>query len=144
MEAPRLLRGMQRVAYRHKTVLIELPLYPISSGVSVFIGVFFMPNLDSPLWTRVRDSFDSRGYSRPRTEDRWAEDLADPASGYQTDATPLPVIAPIPTSEDAHANFGSLVQALYGIEESIARGLWPESSLLIQREEGLKRTKTRR
>ena len=27
-----------------------------------------------------------------------------------------------------HTDFGSLVQALYGIEESIARGLWPESS----------------
>eukprot|EP00261_Vitis_vinifera_P033576 XP_019074819.1 PREDICTED: uncharacterized protein LOC109122449 [Vitis vinifera] len=28
-----------------------------------------------------------------------------------------------------HTDFGSLVQALYGIEEGIARGLWPESSL---------------
>ncbi|WJZ87880.1 hypothetical protein VitviT2T_007228 [Vitis vinifera] len=27
-----------------------------------------------------------------------------------------------------HMDFGSLVQALYGIEEGIARGLWPESS----------------
>ena len=27
-----------------------------------------------------------------------------------------------------HTDFGSLVQALYGIEEGIARGLWPESS----------------
>ena len=27
-----------------------------------------------------------------------------------------------------HRDFGSLVQALYGIEEGIARGLWPESS----------------
>ena len=27
-----------------------------------------------------------------------------------------------------HTNFGSLVQALYGIEEGISRGLWPESS----------------
>ena len=27
-----------------------------------------------------------------------------------------------------HMNFGSLVQALYGIEEGIARGLWSESS----------------
>ena len=27
-----------------------------------------------------------------------------------------------------HTNFRSLVQALYGIEEGIARGLWPESS----------------
>ena len=26
-----------------------------------------------------------------------------------------------------HTDFGSLVQALYGIEEGIARGLWPES-----------------
>ena len=26
-----------------------------------------------------------------------------------------------------HTNFGSLVQALYGIEEGIARGLWSES-----------------
>ena len=25
-------------------------------------------------------------------------------------------------------DFGSLVQALYGIEEGIAKGLWPESS----------------
>ena len=25
-------------------------------------------------------------------------------------------------------DFGSLVQTLYGIEEGIARGLWPESS----------------
>ena len=28
-----------------------------------------------------------------------------------------------------HTDFGSLVQALYGIEEGMARGLWPESSL---------------
>ena len=28
-----------------------------------------------------------------------------------------------------HTDFGSLVQALYGIEEGIARGLWSESSL---------------
>ena len=27
-----------------------------------------------------------------------------------------------------HTDFGSLVQALYDIEEGIARGLWPESS----------------
>ena len=27
-----------------------------------------------------------------------------------------------------HTNFGSLVQALYGIKEGISRGLWPESS----------------
>ena len=27
-----------------------------------------------------------------------------------------------------HTDFGSLVQALYGIEEGIARGLWSESS----------------
>ena len=27
-----------------------------------------------------------------------------------------------------HMDFGSLVQALYGIEEGTARGLWPESS----------------
>ena len=27
-----------------------------------------------------------------------------------------------------HMDFGSLVQALYGIEEGIARGLWLESS----------------
>ena len=27
-----------------------------------------------------------------------------------------------------HMDFGSLVQALYSIEEGIARGLWPESS----------------
>ena len=27
-----------------------------------------------------------------------------------------------------HVDFGSLVQALYGIEEGIARGLWPNSS----------------
>ena len=27
-----------------------------------------------------------------------------------------------------HVDFGSLVQALYGIEEGIARGLWPDSS----------------
>ena len=27
-----------------------------------------------------------------------------------------------------HTDFGSLVEALYGIEEGIARGLWPESS----------------
>ena len=27
-----------------------------------------------------------------------------------------------------HTDFGSLVQALYGIEEGIARGLWHESS----------------
>ena len=26
-----------------------------------------------------------------------------------------------------HVDFGSLVQALYGIEEGIARGLWPDS-----------------
>ena len=26
-----------------------------------------------------------------------------------------------------HMDFGSLVQALYGIEEGIARGLWPKS-----------------
>ncbi|RVW18051.1 hypothetical protein CK203_113340 [Vitis vinifera] len=29
-----------------------------------------------------------------------------------------------------HVDFGSLVQALYGIEEGIARGLWPDSSPL--------------
>ena len=28
-----------------------------------------------------------------------------------------------------HTDFGSLVQALYGIEKGIARGLWLESSL---------------
>ena len=28
-----------------------------------------------------------------------------------------------------HMDFGSLVHALYSIEEDIARGLWPESSL---------------
>ena len=27
-----------------------------------------------------------------------------------------------------HTDFGSLEQALYGIEDDIARGLWPESS----------------
>ena len=27
-----------------------------------------------------------------------------------------------------HTDFGSLVQALYGIKEGIAKGLWPESS----------------
>ena len=27
-----------------------------------------------------------------------------------------------------HMDFGSLVQALYGIEEGITRGLWPDSS----------------
>ena len=27
-----------------------------------------------------------------------------------------------------HVDFGSLVQALYGIEEGITRGLWPDSS----------------
>ena len=27
-----------------------------------------------------------------------------------------------------HTDFRSLVQALYGIEEGIAKGLWPESS----------------
>ena len=27
-----------------------------------------------------------------------------------------------------HTDFGSLVQALYGIEEGIARGLWADSS----------------
>ena len=27
-----------------------------------------------------------------------------------------------------HIDFRSLVQALYGIEEGIAKGLWPESS----------------
>ena len=27
-----------------------------------------------------------------------------------------------------HTDFGSMVQALYGIEEGIARGLWPKSS----------------
>ena len=30
--------------------------------------------------------------------------------------------------EFPHTDFRSLVQALYGIEEGIARGLWPESS----------------
>ncbi|KAL6314470.1 hypothetical protein AAG906_025955 [Vitis piasezkii] len=29
-----------------------------------------------------------------------------------------------------HVDFGSLVQALYGIEKGIARGLWPDSSIL--------------
>ena len=29
-----------------------------------------------------------------------------------------------------HVDFGSLVQALYGIDEGIARGLWPNSSPL--------------
>ena len=29
-----------------------------------------------------------------------------------------------------HTDFGSLVQALYGIEEGITRGLWLESSLI--------------
>ena len=29
-----------------------------------------------------------------------------------------------------HVDFGSLVQALYGIDEGIARGLWPNSSTL--------------
>ena len=33
---------------------IELPLYNVSSSVSVFIGVFFVPSLDSPSWTRFR------------------------------------------------------------------------------------------
>ena len=28
----------------------------------------------------------------------------------------------------SHMDFGSLVQALYGIEEGIDRGLWPKSS----------------
>ena len=28
-----------------------------------------------------------------------------------------------------HTDFGSLVQALYGIEKCIVRGLWSESSL---------------
>ena len=28
----------------------------------------------------------------------------------------------------SHTDFGSLEQALYGIEDDIARGLWPESS----------------
>ncbi|RVW34418.1 hypothetical protein CK203_081426 [Vitis vinifera] len=46
----------------------------------------------------------------------------------QTDGAPLFVIAPIQASEDAHAHFGSLVQALYDIEKGIARGLWPGSS----------------
>ena len=31
-------------------------------------------------------------------------------------------------------DFGSLVQTLYGIEQGIARGLWPESSLTNSKE----------
>ena len=31
--------------------------------------------------------------------------------------------------EFSHTDFGSLVQALYGIEEGIARGLWLKASL---------------
>ncbi|RVW78529.1 hypothetical protein CK203_049773 [Vitis vinifera] len=54
MEAPRLLGGVQRVAYHRRLVPIELPLYSVLSNVFVFIGVFLVPNLDSPSWTRVR------------------------------------------------------------------------------------------
>ena len=40
-----------------------------------------------------------------------------------------------------HMDFGSLVQALYGIKEGIARGLWSESPLLILRGRGLQEDK---
>ena len=33
-----------------------------------------------------------------------------------------------------HTDFGSLVQALYDIEEGIAKGLWPASSLIDSKE----------
>ena len=36
------------------SVPTELPLYNVSSSVSVFIGVFLVPNLDSSSCTRVR------------------------------------------------------------------------------------------
>ena len=40
-----------------------------------------------------------------------------------------------------HKDFGSLVQALYGIEEGIARGLWSESFFfLFEGEEALRKT----
>ncbi|RVX14855.1 hypothetical protein CK203_012089 [Vitis vinifera] len=43
-----------------------------------------------------------------------------------------------------HTDFGSLEQALYGIEEGIARGLWPSLPLLILRGRTFRRTKIRR
>ena len=33
-----------------------------------------------------------------------------------------------------HTHFGSLVQALYGIEKGITRGLWSESSPTVSKE----------
>ncbi|KAL6346218.1 hypothetical protein AAG906_027972 [Vitis piasezkii] len=59
----------------------------------------FVPNLDSPSWTRVR-------------EDRWAADPIDPALGYQTDVTPPPVVAPILASKDTHARMDRLEQRM--------------------------------
>ncbi|KAL6318459.1 hypothetical protein AAG906_041226 [Vitis piasezkii] len=70
--------------------------------------------------------------------------LGQRIDGYQTEVAPPPVTMPTLTSKDPHArmdrleldqhdyeelaDFGSMVQALYGIEEGIARGLWFESS----------------
>ena len=44
-----------------------------------------------------------------------------------------------------YKDFGSLVQALYGIEEGIAKGLWPESSLTdFKGKKAFRRTEIRR
>ena len=154
-----------------QTVLIELPLYPVSSGVSVFIGVFFVPNLDLSSWIRARDRLtrasdqlnqrlDQRDMDSqvvianqffaamasiqevivglgqridgqktqqiPHQDSAWygltipppppLNQLVPYLALYvlhsQTDATPLPVVAPILTSEDAHARMDRLEQRM--------------------------------
>ncbi|RVW56471.1 hypothetical protein CK203_072516 [Vitis vinifera] len=97
----------------------------------VYRSIFLVPSLDSPLWTRVRGRL-------TRVSDQPDQKVDHRDMDSQTDATPLPVVAPIQASEDAHARMDRLEQRMRQMRVSDGNISWndfdgaPVVSLLTQ------------
>ncbi|KAL6330164.1 hypothetical protein AAG906_040084 [Vitis piasezkii] len=60
----------------------------------------------------------------------WFASLDERVRGFKAEARGVSHLIYLPLEGEDFTDFGSLVQALYGIEEDIAKGLWSESSLI--------------
>ncbi|WKA08890.1 hypothetical protein VitviT2T_026574 [Vitis vinifera] len=82
-------------------------------------GVFLVPSLDSPSWTRVRGRL-------IRVSDQPDQRVDQRDMDSQTDATPLPVVAPIHASKDAHAHMDRLEQRMRQMRVSDGAVSWDD------------------
>ncbi|RVW19282.1 hypothetical protein CK203_093809 [Vitis vinifera] len=111
MEAPRLLRGMQRVAYRQRT---QLGFHSYTwVHLWTFRAALVTIGFGNPLHSFILDSAQYDFAAPPLPS---LSQLVPHPAPYvlhsQIDATPLLVIAPIQTSKDAHARMDRLEQKI--------------------------------